>query len=589
MGYFSRLRLKNKIFAIIFIQTTLLIVFGILGFNISFSNYKTQLYGQTTQIVNLLSQNVDNKLKRINDLSFDMMTDDALQSSLMQINNEESSYSKLKFATALRAKILQYPFSEKYIDSIGVIDLDNNQYIEGISSANFDANQLKQIMNSPGINEGRVIWIKPDNNDEQIYAVRTIRQIDDFSLTSLGLLIVNINKNKLIDSRFDYFSKVGYYFSIFSDDNIILEEKSGVELTPWELDIYDYSGHSFKSINRKNYLINYSTFSYTGWKFAFVLPIQNIMMQISQIQIAIILVYLIIFAATTYFVIRFSSTIVKPLEKLMTNMTAIKDQWFKNDDYSNYLSNIVFTHNNDKDEIKFLERDFKLLIDRINSLVKENYDEKIIKKEWELKALQRQINPHFLYNTLDSVYWLSKMNNQDQISIIIKSLGNLLRNSIYNSDNIITLGEEIGILKDYINIQKFRFQDRLKINLHIDDNIMEYRIPNLSIQTLVENSISHALEVKVGDCIIDIWGSLENGNIKLSIHDNGPGVDIEMLQKLQRMEIETKDEGIGIKNIDQRIKIIFGNQYGLFLESEEGKWFKVDILIPCKKEVTENI
>jgi two-component system sensor histidine kinase YesM len=551
----------------------------------SFSTYKKQLYIQTSQIVKLLADNVDNKLERISSLSFDIMTDDDLQESLMKINAESSSYQKLQYATELRAKLLHYPYSEKYIESIGIIDLDNNQYFEGDSNTNITTGQLNQIENSPRIDDGIVIWIQPSNNDDQILAVRSVRQIDKFSFSKLGILVVKINKKKLLDSKFDYFSKTGYYFTVFSKDSIIIEEKNNVDLSPFQLDIHDKEGYFFKSINKKNYLINYNTFNYTGWQFAFALPIQNIMLQISEVQIIIVLIYLVIFIFTTYVVIIFSSKIAKPLEKLMANLKDVKTQWFNSTDYSDYLTNIIFTHSKDEDEIRFLERDFKILVDRINSLLKENYDEKIIKKEWQLKALQRQINPHFLYNTLDSLYWLSKLNKQEQISIIIKSLGNLLRNSIYKADNIITIGEEVEILRDYINIQKFRFQDRLNIIINIDEKLMEYKIPNLTIQTIVENSISHGLEVKAENCTIDIYANLENDDIKITILDNGPGVNSEMLTKLRNMEIEPDNSGIGIKNVDQRIKLIFGNSYGLVLNSLEGKWFRVDILIPCRREV----
>lgn len=589
MNIFNKLKIRNKIIVIITIQATLLIIFGIIAFNISYSTYKKQLYGQVSQTVELLADNVDNKLKRISDLSFELITDDVLQSSLIKINNETSSYDKFQYSTKLRTKLVQYNFSEKYIDSIVVIDLDNNQYLKGDNNTNIDSNQINQIMNTPKISEGGVVWIKPSNNDEQILAVRSIRQIKNFSFANQGLLVIKINKKKLIDSKLDYFSKIGSYFSVFSKNSIILEEKNGVNLKPLLFGIHDYKGYFFKEIDNKNYLINYSTFKYTGWQFVYALPIQSVMLQISQMQIIIVFAYLILFVVITYIVILFSGKIVKPLEKLMANLRDSKNPWFDGPNYSDYLSDIIFAHSQDKDEIRFLERDFKLLIDRINSLLKENYDEKIIKKEWQLKALQRQINPHFLYNTLDSIYWLSKINKQEQIAITIKSLGNLLRNSIYKSENIISVGEEIAILDDYINIQRFRFQDRLKFNINISEVFFQYKIPNLSIQTIVENSISHALEVKPHDCYIDVSASFVNNGFIITVLDNGPGVDLDMLLKLQNMEIQPEAEGIGIRNIDQRIKVIFGNQYGLLLDSELGKLFKVDIFIPCKKEVEKDV
>jgi two-component system, sensor histidine kinase YesM len=584
LNIFDRLKLRNKIIVILVIQATLLIIFGIIGFQISFSTYKNQLYRQTSQIVSLLGDNVDNKLKRINDLSFEIMTDETVQNLLVNINSSDASYQKLQFITILRSKLLQYSFSENYINSIGIIDLDINQHMEGRNYHNITSNQLNQIINSKKLANGRVLWIMPENDYEQILAVRSVRQINDFSFSNLGYLVIRINPKKLIEHNFDYFSEPHNYFSVFSNNTVILEDRNELNLNPLTFNIRGKQGYFFQKIHRKNYFIYYGTFSYTGWQFAFALPIQNTMIKFSQIQIMILLIYFVIFLSVTYFFVRFSGKIVQPLEKLMINLKDANKQWFNSDAYSDYLSDLVFTHGKDNDEIRFLERDFKLLINRVNALLKENYEEKITVKEWQLKALQSQINPHFLYNTLDTVYWMAKMNNQKDITIIIKSLGKLLRNSIYNAKNITTIGEELSILKAYLNIQKFRFEDRLKVNINISETLYDNKIPNLAIQTLVENSISYGLEVSTKDCSIEIFSTYDDEHIKITVLDNGPGVNQELLANLQTMAIESDgNSGVGLKNIDQRIKLAFGSQYGLFLDSQENKWFKVDIVIPHSK------
>jgi two-component system sensor histidine kinase YesM len=127
------------------------------------------------------------------------------------------------------------------------------------------------------------------------------------------------------------------------------------------------------------------------------------------------------------------------------------------------------------------------------------------------------------------------------------------------------------------------------INICIDETLFNYKIPNLTLQPILENSISYALEVAITDCRIDITAEKVNDEIILTVKDNGPGVDLNKLEKLQNMEIEPSTSGIGLKNIDERIKIIFGNQYGLRINSEKGKWFKVEISIPAMKEEENNV
>lgn len=287
--------------------------------------------------------------------------------------------------------------------------------------------------------------------------------------------------------------------------------------------------------------------------------------------------------------IKFSSKIINPLEKLTSKMKEVNKQWYESPQYKEYLNHIPFINNENKDEISFLESDFKLLVDKINDLVKENYEEKIVMKEWQIKALQAQINPHFLYNTLDSIHWLAKINDQNQIAMMIKSLGNLLRNSIYKSNYVVSIKEEVGILEDYINIQKFRFQERLNVNINIKEEVLNFKIPNLVLQPLVENSISYALEVLVDVCKIDVFSIEEDNCIKLVVMDNGPGVNEERLEKLRKMEIQPSSSGIGLKNINERMKLIFGDKYNLFIDSEEGKWFRVELCILKDIEGDNNV
>lgn len=210
--------------------------------------------------------------------------------------------------------------------------------------------------------------------------------------------------------------------------------------------------------------------------------------------------------------------------------------------------------------------------------MEENVEKQLIIKETELKALQAQINPHFLYNTLESINWLAKANQQKQISKMVESLGFLLRNSIHMKKDIVTIQEEADIVRHYMTIQRFRFEERLNFTLDIDDEVKHCLIPKLTLQPLAENAIQYALEPFTRPCAIRIQAKKAKGCVCITVEDNGPGMDGRILES-------TGGRGIGLWNIRERISLTFGEPYGLRIHSEHEKATRIVITIPCRNEV----
>lgn len=177
------------------------------------------------------------------------------------------------------------------------------------------------------------------------------------------------------------------------------------------------------------------------------------------------------------------------------------------------------------------------------------------------------------------------MNGQQKISAMVKSLSNLLRGAIRNKEIVITIREEINLLKDYITIQKIRYGERLDFSMEADEEILDCSILKLTLQPIVENSITHGLENLTGPCKISVTAKRIQDLIRIEVTDNGPGISEDILTKLRNMEIESKGFGIGLSNIDKRTKLIFGEKYGLVFESELRKGTTVGIELP----VVENM
>ena len=236
------------------------------------------------------------------------------------------------------------------------------------------------------------------------------------------------------------------------------------------------------------------------------------------------------------------------------------------------------------DEMGLLHRTFRLMVERINTLITENYANQLLIKETEFKALQAQINPHFLYNTLESINWIAKVNKQTKISSMVESLAFLLRNSISMKEEILTLGEELEVVESYVTIQKYRFDDRLIFELDVPERLLGRRLPKLTLQPLLENAIHYALEPTIGKSRIVVHAELTDDELLVSVEDDGPGMPEDTLERLRSGELKARGKGIGLLNIDERIKLAFGERYGLRIESEPGRGARVIVALPRDEE-----
>lgn len=229
-----------------------------------------------------------------------------------------------------------------------------------------------------------------------------------------------------------------------------------------------------------------------------------------------------------------------------------------------------------KDEIGRLHQGFERMTTRIQNLVNTNYVNEILAREAQIKALESQINPHFLYNTLESINWRAKAVNNREISLMTESLGSLLRATLSNKKSLVTLSYELNLILSYITIQQIRFEERLDYREQVPDGLKNALIPPLTLQPLVENAIHYALEEMTETCYITILAAEtdktgKNGErcIRISVTNSGSSFDEDLLELLKQHKKQPSRSGIGLLNIDKRIKLLFGEDYGLSLFNQE--------------------
>ncbi len=238
----------------------------------------------------------------------------------------------------------------------------------------------------------------------------------------------------------------------------------------------------------------------------------------------------------------------------------------------------------EKDEIGELARNFNEMLDQMEELRKKENQANLLASQAQFKALQAQINPHFLYNTLDTMSSIAEIRDCPEVSILSQSLSNIFRYSLNMKDSFSTVAQEITHLKNYTYVMSVRMQDHVKYVYDIDEEALQSRIPRISIQPLVENALNHGLRNKRGEKEIHISVKKKGSMLEICVADNGVGMDAEEFNRLLRENSLNRAEqgsSIGLHNINARIKMKYGEEYGITLESVSGEGTCVRVLLPA--------
>ena len=232
-------------------------------------------------------------------------------------------------------------------------------------------------------------------------------------------------------------------------------------------------------------------------------------------------------------------------------------------------------------EIKTLDDGFNEMVGRVNALMEQEKASQSALRRTELALLQAQINPHFLYNTFDSIIWLAEAHKDADVVKMTTNLSTFFRNSLSKGRDIIPLETEKQQVESYLEIQQIRYQDILTYSIRIPDGLLRYLIPKLTLQPLVENAIYHGIKNKRGGGKIVVTGLEEGGDILLTVADNGSGMTEEQLGRLRRGEADDRRPGgLGLANVEQRLKLYYGEGYGLSFDSLPGRGTEVTVRIP---------
>ena len=419
-----------------------------------------------------------------------------------------------------------------------------------------------------------------DTDDEVISLSREVQSYENG--TFRGVILINLNMNKITEICNSFQEKQENFICIINDKGeLVYEQQNGRERFAFDekenrQELNTALGKTKESCFRLNYrgekyLVTRTDMKTTGWTLVSMVPYKSVMAETMAISGVMILAVAITLIVTLLLLNRILTGVVKPLKKLEKYMVQV------NPDNMDQRMEILTD-----DEIGHLSMKFNQMMDRIRNLKEQVIEEQEDKRKYELQALQAQINPHFLYNTLDSIIWMAETNDSNIVAMT-EALAKLFRISLNKGNEEISLERELEHVKNYLIIQSMRYADKFTYEISAEPGVERCRTIKLILQPIVENCIYHGIKKKRGTGKITIRAYRREQNLIIEVSDDGCGMPEEICRKILSDEIESENisgSGIRVKNVNERIQLRFGKKYGLSYSSEEGVGTTVTYVLP---------
>lgn len=523
----------------------------------SYDAYDQQLYVHTAQVFTSFVEQVETRFSQVDTITLSMITNSNFQNGLRDMRDfDRGSTPWLEAREVVSNQLSSYIYG---IDTLYTFEIclesgDNVGSSDGISSKD-----REKLISIAAESQGRPRMIIVGR---KVYYIRQIR-CTVHENESLGTMIARVNITKLMDDCGEAYRKsgIGLNLSVYAGNTLLFPyTEEGVK--PLGQDGWEIQDDLFVSQCTNSY----------GWKFLLHAPYDEIHKSIRVTETTSVLLTAVIALSAlmgSYYLVRRST---KHLGILMHKIDAYRDGVLpEKEDVEKYLHR--------HDEVGRIHRHFDRMAYDNKRLNDEAYDRMVLQKEAQYQQLQQQIQPHFIFNTMSLITWIAYEHDEPEIADLSTSLSRLLRTSMSFDDKAVRVRDELKTVEDYMLIQTKRYGERLQYEMCIPEELLDVRIPQLTIQPLVENSIKYALEAMLETCNIRLFGRVEGDTAVLVVEDNGPGIDPLILEKLKAGTVEAKGHGIGLQNIHKRVQLRFSEAYGLQIRRENGKT-QIQVRVP---------
>ena len=569
------------------------IITGTFSYFIAYRQIEENAYVSLADTVSQSKILLDSKLSDI----FEQMlyVKNVVEPIYLSLKYSEATMKPQYYITAESSLSQVYSNYYSMIDSIlmyfndGLFTLQKRDYIT--EDINFSFNEWRGKYNNK---EGDFYWVNLHADEIFKYHRNKNRVVSIFNLIGdtdsqlRGIILFNLRESFFSNILENVEISENGYLTLISEDGVMsfknVEEKYTLDESDLEFLVKaeDDSGtQKFSNSYGTKMMAVYDTLDTNGWKLVAVFPENELTQTISFIKYATAIIMVILLLVSVVLSNMLARIVTKPLSQLTKKVHKVEEGNL----------DVIFDVYMDN-EIGILGKGITKMIERVKELLDQVEFEHNRKRKAEFAALQAQIKPHFLYNTLYAIKQLCKMNEMEDAEIMVSALATFFRISVSKGEEVITVKEEISHVENYLIIQHMRYKDRLKYSINISEDLYCYSAVKLMLQPIVENAIYHGINNKRGSGIINITGYLEGEDLVFTVHDDGIGISSEKLEEiknlLQNKERNADDSlGMGLLNVHERIRIMFGQRYGIEIESIFQEGTTVHLKIPAIKPLKQ--
>lgn len=568
---------------VMLVFTAFLLIFCLVSqtvLQICLAVYDEKLYEKSLQELDYFTQEVNRSIEEIRALSVDIAMDDDIQeqlAALKQMKETDAAYSL--GLLELRGMITTKINTNNNVRSASFYDGDRADILMGVKAEKVP-DAVKEELAEPFLDaRGGCVIRDPDEKWPYFLAGRNILEKENARLTYLGSLILTCDmagviRRNIKDLEAEHASLFVYTdrFMIYQDED---EAAQALALPAYR----EGKGYEIIRVGRQRYFMCYMFSRATGWMYANAFPYTEIYGQIQSIRIILLGIIFALALVFAFAMMSLTRTITRPFNELIESMRIVETGDFEG--ARKYL-----TLENRRDETGQLQKEFDTMLGRINELIEENYEKQILLKDTSYRMLRAQINPHFIYNTLNTINWMVKWKKNEEVSRLIVEFGNLLRSS-FASEPFATVEEEAASVEGYMAIQAYRYQSRADFIVEKDGELGKWQTPRMILQPLVENAIYYGIEESLEKCTVCVSVRETEDSIRYEVSDSGPGMDAQTLQAARDGTIRSRGNGIGLSNIRERLQLLFEDSE-FMIDSVPGKGTRIRIRIP-KREVERNV
>ncbi|WP_046178422.1 sensor histidine kinase [Domibacillus tundrae] len=544
-----------------------LLVFMLISTQISRGTVESSEISSNISRIELSGSYIEEQIRWYDEFLFDAIVDEQLVPSISSVDN-------IGTANAFN--------TQSYIKDKLFSLFNGRDDVAAASLISFEANQLYKVENNDFFVYPYLDLPVRQENKDAIFGVN--KEIGTFSFEryiyrfedqkAVGKIQINVNFSLMDHIAENLKSNEGEHILLLDSNGTALYNPDEIKFTEsFSRKIAEQSEQITYAKEEENY---YFLQTMMDGELTLLKMVPEEVMMVGAVHIGRsgIVILIISMILTVILSILVSNQVAKPIVSLTKAMERVEEMDF---------------HVNMKvdrtDEIGTLHRKYKEMIDRIRDLIEKNYKREMETRDAQFLALQAQINPHFLYNTLQVIGGMALKNGAEEIYKMTQKLALMFRYITKKQGDLVPMREEVDHLKNYLYIQQVRFGENISVHLFVDESVNEALIPLLSLQPIIENSFKHGFETQVEKGIIKIDIQEVFDEIDITIEDNGAGMSEERLLEVRKklaMEGFSEQRSIGVKNVDARIKLYFGRGYGIELDSTEARYTRVTIRIPSK-------